>query len=125
MEQQETEHLVELSSLADGAAIVLFNRELQKCIDNIADPNTVAKAKRSVTLTVTILPDVDRKKADVVLDVKSSLAQDRGADTTIWFGKKDGRNVAAEQNMNQGMLFDKDKKEGRVFPMALKDKADG
>jgi hypothetical protein len=105
------EHYVDLETLGDGAAIALVNREFQKVWDNIADANTVAKAKRSVTLTISFTPDLDRKKAEVDIEVKSSLAPNRGSDATIWFGKKDGKIVAAEANPNQQMLFgDKEKK---------------
>ncbi len=114
----DLEHIVTLEALSDGAAVVLVNRELQKVWDNIADTNTVAKAKRVVTLTLTFKPAIERKKADVDIDVKATLAQDRGADTTIWFGKKDGKNTAAEQNFNQGGLFDRENENKlRMVPM--------
>jgi len=115
--EYEQEHLVDLVTLAGGAAVERFNRELQRVLDNIQDPNTLARQKRAVTLTVTFMPDVDRRKADIDIDVKPTLATDRTTDTTVWFGKKDGKNVAAEANPNQGTLFDKDRPAARLIAM--------
>ena len=120
----EQEHIVSLETIAEGAAVAKFNRELQRVLDNIADPNTPARAKRAVTLTVSFRPDQDRKRADVDIEVKPSLAQDRPADTTVWFGKRDGKNVAAEANPNQGMLFDK-KEPVRIVALQRKEESSG
>lgn len=111
------EHYVKLESLAEGAALELVNKAFQKVWDNVADVNTVAKAKRTVTLVISVVPDIERKKAEVDIDVKASLAPPRGADTTIWFGKKDGTVVAAEANPNQQMLFGDKEKKLNVVPM--------
>jgi len=111
------EHYVTLDTLAEGAAIELVNQAFQKVWNNVADVNTVAKAKRSVTLVISVMPDVDRKKAEVDIDVKASLAPPRGADTTIWFGKKDGVVVAAEANPSQQALFGDKEKKLNVVPI--------
>ena len=45
-----------LANLGGGAAVEKFDTELQKVLDNIADPNTVENAGREVTLKVKIKP---------------------------------------------------------------------
>lgn len=116
--ENELEHKVSLETLSEGSAVALVNRELQKIWDNIADLNTKPKAKRAVTLTLTFMPDDDRKRAQVDIDVKSTLAPDRGAGATIWFGKIDGKNGAAEANPLQVGLFDKKPQPGaNVVPI--------
>lgn len=71
-----SEEKLSLANLGQGAAIEKFDRELQKVLDNIQDPNTGATAKRSVTLTVSLKPNDDREFADIDIAVKSTTAPD-------------------------------------------------
>lgn len=66
--------IIDLNTFADGALAERANVELQKILENIADPNTDAKVKRKLTLTITLAAD---DKRDVVLTNvvgKSTLA---------------------------------------------------
>jgi len=54
------EGLVSLETLKGGAAVQLFDEELQKVLANIMDPNTEAGAVRSVRLAP--LYQVDKKQ---------------------------------------------------------------
>ncbi|WP_235851595.1 replication terminator protein [Heyndrickxia camelliae] len=66
--------IIDLNTFADGALSERFNQELQKILENIADPNTDASKKRKLTVTVTLKAD---EKRDVVLSTvvaKSTLA---------------------------------------------------
>ncbi|PKR85035.1 replication terminator protein [Heyndrickxia camelliae] len=66
--------MIDLNTFADGALSERFNQELQKILENIADPNTDASKKRKLTVTVTLKAD---EKRDVVLSTvvaKSTLA---------------------------------------------------
>lgn len=66
--------IIDLNTFADGALAERANVELQKILENIADPNTDAKQKRKLTLTITLAAD---DKRDVVLSTvvaKSTLA---------------------------------------------------
>jgi hypothetical protein len=66
--------IIDLNTFAEGALSERANVELQKILENIADPNTDAKVKRKLTLTITLAAD---EKRDVVLTnvvAKSTLA---------------------------------------------------
>ena len=58
---------VTLDTLGGGALSELFTAELNRVLANIADPNTDEKAKRSISINVTLKPNRDRDIADVEL----------------------------------------------------------
>ncbi|MBB6446487.1 replication terminator protein [Bacillus benzoevorans] len=65
---------IDLNTFANGALAERANEELQKVLENIAVPNTDAKKKRKLTLTITLSAD---NKRDVILTnvmAKSTLA---------------------------------------------------
>jgi hypothetical protein len=112
------EYVVSLENIGGGAAVELFNGELRKVIENIADLNTDPKAKRRIVLEVAIAPTDDRRMGFVSIDCKAKLAPHVGEDATIFFGLVDGRRVAVESNPTQGKLFDKP--EGVIVPFENK-----
>ncbi|MGF2617757.1 replication terminator protein [Rossellomorea vietnamensis] len=66
--------IIDLNTFAEGALSERANAEVQKILENIADPNTDAKKVRKLTLTVSFKAD---DKRDVVLSsvvAKSTLA---------------------------------------------------
>jgi hypothetical protein len=63
-----------LLTIADGSAPEIFGEELQKVLDNIADPNTTAKQKRQLILKVTIEPDADREALLTTVECAAKLA---------------------------------------------------
>jgi len=111
----ESEFVVGLDNLGKGAALVLFDGELRKVLDNIADVNTMPKAKRKITLEVTFMPTDDRQMGQVAIDCKAKLAARRGESTAVFFAIVDGRRSAVEANPTQGKLFDKPA--GTVVPL--------
>jgi hypothetical protein len=67
-------NIIDLNTFADGALAERANVELQKILENIADPNTDAKKSRKLTLTISLSAD---EKRDVVLTnvvAKTTLA---------------------------------------------------
>jgi hypothetical protein len=76
-----------LSGLADGAVQEKLDYELQKIFNNIHDPNTPAKAKRSVTIKLEFEPDENRQTIKVASDFKTKLADVDGVSTTVLTGK--------------------------------------
>ena len=48
--------------LCKGAMLERFDYEMEKVIDNILDPNTPAKKPRSITLTLTLKSDEERRQ---------------------------------------------------------------
>ncbi len=97
---------VTLATLANGAAMELFDSELTKVVENILDPNTEPDMVRKVTLEVKIKPDGSRRNAAVYVQVSSKTGPFKGAGTMFYFGKHQGKSFAVENNPDQGMLFD-------------------
>lgn len=95
------EKFVSLDTLAQGAAVEMFNDELSKVFENILDVNTKATAARSVTLTVTIKPDEDRTYSNLVIEAKSKVAPVKGVGLPIYVGKHAGKAVATERDTRQ------------------------
>lgn len=87
----------ELSKIAEGGVQVKLNRALQQVADNILNPNTEAKKKRKVTITLTIVPNDKRDAADTLVEVKTSLAPETGVPSTMLLG----RDIKGEVHINE------------------------
>lgn len=59
--------------MAMGAIEERVNYEMGRVLDNILDPNSEAKKKRKMTITLEFLPDAERRTIQVNAGVKSSL----------------------------------------------------
>lgn len=114
----ESEFVVSLDNIGKGAALVLFEAELKKVLDNIADLNTSPSAKRKISLVVTITPTDDRTMGQVGIDCKAQLAPRRGEVTAVYFDYVAGKRAAVEANPRQSGLFDK--KDGVVTPLTAR-----
>ena len=106
---------VSLLNLGGGAAVELFDRELNKVLKNIVDPNTEAKKQREVTLKVRKEPDEERFMGQVRIDVTSKTAAHRSFATQVIIGGEGGRVEARELVSAQQKLFEGDG--GKVVPM--------
>jgi hypothetical protein len=111
----EEEH-VSLENLGHGAAVELFDTELQRVLENIQDENTKPTAIRQLTLTLKIKPEEDRSFAKVEMNATSKLAAVRPFPSMFYFGKKDGQAVATEHTPQRG-LFEPPKAGENVVPM--------
>ena len=90
-----------LENLGGGAAIEQFDAELQRVLDNIADPNTVETAAREVTLKVKITPK-ERSYAKLEIICTSKLANAEPYSTNAYIGADTkGRAEAYEHNPEQ------------------------
>lgn len=99
-----------LASIAGGAARELFQDELRAVVTNILDPNTEPRAKRELTVTVTITPDPeDRTMGRVNVRVTSKLGKRRPAATLVFFGLQEGEPVALESDPRQPKLFEEER----------------
>jgi hypothetical protein len=108
---------VSLATLGNGAAVEMFDAELQRILDNIIDPNTKPTAIRSATLTVKIKPDEDREWGSVDIQACSKLASVQAYPTQIIIGKQNGKGVATEHNPKQIDAFRDIPHEGKIVPM--------
>ncbi len=108
------EETLNLANLGDGAAVELFEAELNKVLKNIMDPNTDAKQSRSITMKVTFKPDENRDLATVDLSVGSRLSGSKAFLTKVLFGKDvRGKVEVREFENNQPSMFEK----GKVIPI--------
>lgn len=93
-----SEKLVNLETFANGSLAEQLNTELQRIIDNIADPNTDADKSRKLTMTITVKPSSKRATAAVVIQTKAALAPVIPSETTIMIDRdlRTGKVLAAE-----------------------------
>lgn len=85
-----------LSEIAHGAVQVKLDRAMTAVAQNILDPNTTAKAKRKVTITITIAPDETRSTAQIEVGTKTSLAPEESVATTALLGQQNSEVVLNE-----------------------------
>lgn len=77
-----------VEGLCGGAVQERINRALAKVVDNILDPNTEAKKKRSITLKLSFVPNEDdREDVAVGAEVNYSLAPEEGTGTHLFVSK--------------------------------------
>ena len=83
-----TKEKLTLASMCGGGVQERINRCLAKISDNILDPNTEAKKKRTLTIQITFTPDEDDRE-DVSVDVSTNvkLAPETGLSTQLWINK--------------------------------------
>lgn len=91
---------VTLATLRGGAAVEMFDAELQRVLENVMDPNTT-HAAREVTLKVKIKPDNDRGIGSVEIAVSAKLAAAVPVSSRFYLGKDRGKAVAFEYNPEQ------------------------
>ena len=79
----ETKSILEM---AQGAIMEQVNQEVGKIVDNILDPNTDAKKKRQLSLTVDFTPSADRSTVVITATAKSKLLPNNSVQTTLYVG---------------------------------------
>jgi hypothetical protein len=106
-DQQENEPIpINIGNICDGALVEAFEVELAKVIKNIMDPNTEAKAKRSITMTVDFHPKDDRVQINVESEVKTRLAGLVPANSRIFVAKDaEGVLYALDEDPRQMHIF--------------------
>lgn len=77
-----------LASMCDGGVQERIDRALLKISENILDPNTEAKKKRTLTVTISLTPNEDDRE-DVSVEVSTSvkLAPEVGLKTQFFINK--------------------------------------
>lgn len=111
--------LAALTNIADGVAVELFQHEIAKVAKNIADQNTSATSKRSITLTFEFTPDDNREEVKVLVSSKSKTAPVKGYSKTVFCGKHDGVPTIFGQDTRQLDMLSED------VPQIGKAKANG
>lgn len=77
-----------LASMCDGGVQERIDRALMKISDNILDPNTEAKKKRTLTVQISFVPNEDDRE-DVTVDVSTNvkLAPEISLKTQLFINK--------------------------------------
>lgn len=105
------EKIIDLNKFAGGGVSEKFNNEMQRVLDNIADPNTDFKKTRKVTLTVTIKPNANRNLADIKVEAKSTIAPPQPIGTEMLIGIGTDGKVTGKELMSgaEGQSYFDDK----------------
>lgn len=97
--------IMTLASLCDGAVQERVNHALQKVSENVLDPNTDPKKKRSITLTLSFDPNPDdREDVSVDVSVGVKLAPETGLKTQFFLSK----------NLESGMVSITEHAKGQI-----------
>lgn len=84
-----------IGEMMQGAVNERFKAAMRTVLANIADPNTDAKKKRKITITLTLAPSKDRTTAECTLEVHNNVAPPTPVSTTLAIGRDDYGNVSA------------------------------
>ncbi|MEB6147372.1 hypothetical protein [Enterococcus casseliflavus] len=109
MNEKEVRPLdLDLSKIDEGAVQEKFEHEMEKVIENILDRNTNPTKKRSITITIDVLPSKDRDMFVLATQTKSKLVPREETETKVLFGRNEdtGMLEAAELKSNaRGQMF--------------------
>jgi hypothetical protein len=98
---------VSIVTIAEGAGVEMFDQAIAKVTADCADVNTAPKAKRTVTLKLTVEPSSDRTILTYDIDVAIKLAGMAPASGSADLIRVSGRGVVAKQRGNAQMdIFD-------------------
>jgi hypothetical protein len=101
-----------LSFMANGAIQEKLDCELEKIFNNIHDPNTEAKDKRTITIKLEFTPDDNRQTVKVNSNISIKLANVKDVSMTVLTGKDltNGKIEAKElkSNVPGQTYFDED-----------------
>ena len=93
----------DLSTMANGDVQEKFVQELKKVTENILDPNTDAKKKRTVTITLTYQPNDNRDAVSVYSEVKSKIVPQDGVSTTLLVGRNTDTGSVEANELKSGV----------------------
>jgi hypothetical protein len=109
--------LLNLLNIGKGSTLEIFDHNLQKVIENIADSNTDPEATRAVTLKITFKPFKDRSGAETKVDARVTLAPVKAVESSIFLSRTNGEVRAYPRDMRQQVLFTAPETPANVVPM--------
>jgi hypothetical protein len=105
MENPEAQPIT-IENVCGGAMVEAFEISLRKCLTNIMDPNTDARRKREVRLTLTLHPKDDRVTVNCEFDCTEKLASMIPVESTLFVGKDaEGTLYALTEDPRQMNIF--------------------
>lgn len=94
-----------MTTICDGAVQEKVDRALRAVADNILDPNTDPKKKRSITMKIVFQPNEDdREDVAVHVEVTKSLAPEAGVKTQLFIAKDLESGAMTVQEHQRGMI---------------------
>ena len=90
-----------LDELMDGALTERFNRELNRVLQNVFDPNTKPDAKREIAVKISVVPNEQRDAAIFSLAVTSKLAPAVNIAQTVFLDMDDDGRITATERVSQ------------------------
>lgn len=94
-----------MTTICDGAVQEKVDRAIQAVADNILDPNTDPKKKRSITMKIVFQPNEDdREDVAVHVEVTRSLAPEAGVKTQLFIAKDIESGALTVQEHQHGMI---------------------
>lgn len=91
---------INIAEIAKGALIEQTDGEIQKILDNILDPNTDPKKKRTMTVKIAFTPiGEDRELAKIDIQTTSSVVPYNAVSTNICLGRDATGNAVAMEYM--------------------------
>ncbi len=92
---------IDLNSIGGGALQERFDREFERVVKNMKDPNTPYKEARKITITLTFAQDEERNTAVCKGEVQSKLAKSKSFETNFGIGRdlKTDKYLAKEYGM--------------------------
>ena len=97
-----------LQNIGGGAAVELFDRELESVLKNIQDVETDPKAKRTIVLKIEIEPNDSRGECVINTSASSKLAPAKSNGSTMHVVRDGAKIRAFHFDPTQGNLFDPD-----------------
>ncbi|SEG56009.1 hypothetical protein SAMN05421819_3538 [Bryocella elongata] len=112
---------INIGNICGGALIEAFDLKLAEVLANVMDVNTEARAKRVITLKVTIVPKDDRVTLDVQIDPSVNLAPLRPSNSKIFIGKDaEGFLYALNEDPRQMNIFSPPQRQAPPAPIEFK-----
>jgi hypothetical protein len=94
-----------LGNIARGAAEEIFSLELARVLANIADVNSDAEQKRTITLEFIFKPFADRSGTEIIVQSKAKLGAVNAVKGAAFIVRKGGQIAAYPHDPRQAALF--------------------
>ncbi|GGJ61785.1 replication terminator protein [Virgibacillus salexigens] len=101
------EYMIDLNEFAEGALAAKVNAELEKVLENIADPNTDPKKNRTITVSIKIHGDEKRDVLNTTVSTKVKLEPMKEVETKLMMGADNEGNIIGKELRSgvKGQMF--------------------
>lgn len=121
MAEKQTLDRKSILEMAHGAIMERADYEMTKVLDNVLDPNTAPTKKRTLTVSLELTPDADRRQISVKATSKSKLEPTNAVSTSLYItGDENGEVTAVEmvpQVPGQQAISGKEQEEPKLLKL--------